>query len=121
MLLGLQHLSNHNIFRNMKIFASNDYSEQNILPLVRAALRANKDVQVMQKEMLFKGPSGRYCVDDYPAAEGAMLVVHNNSDGFGQNIEFESSSGSLDGAVGTHSSAAASLERKRKDLLDLLM
>ena len=49
-----------------------------------------------------------------------MLVIHNNSDGFGQNIETEGMVGSLDGAIGSSSSAAASLERNRKDLLDFI-
>jgi len=50
-----------------------------------------------------------------------MLVVHNNSDGFGQNIETEYALGSLDGAVGSNSSAAASLYRGREDLLDFIL
>jgi hypothetical protein len=52
--------------------------------------------------------------------EGAILVIHNNSDGFGQNIETENAFGSLDGAIGANSSAAASLRRDRKDLLDFV-
>ena len=73
------------------------------------------------KSELFKGHDGRYNIELLKQAEGAMLVVHNNSDGFGQNIETEHALGSLDGAVGSNSSAAASLHRGREDLLDFIL
>lgn len=47
-----------------------------------------------------------------------MLTV---IDGFGQNIESEWESGSMDGAIGANSSASASLFREREDLVDNLM
>lgn len=43
------------------------------------------------------------------------------TDAFGQNIETEWETGSLDGAIGVNSSAAASLLRDRQDLLNNLM
>lgn len=52
--------------------------------------------------------------------KGTTLVLHNNSDGFGQNIETEGVS-SLDGALGVYSSAAAGLHRKRKDLMEVVV
>lgn len=121
MLCGVKSLSEHSIFTNMKIFAFNDYAEPGIMPFVHDALRV-QDVKVLRKEDLFqgKGDRGLYDVKKLGGCERAMLVVHNNSDGFGQNIESESSGGSLDGAIGASSSAAASLARERKDLLDFL-
>ncbi|KAF8861385.1 hypothetical protein BDZ45DRAFT_267428 [Acephala macrosclerotiorum] len=122
-LAALKHLSNHHEFENMRVFGFNDYADRNILNLLRQALAKQQHVKVTSKQDLFNGPGGRaglYDVSHIKEAEGAMLVVHNNSDGFGQNIETEGMFGSLDGAIGSSSSAAASLERKRKDLLDFI-
>lgn len=117
MLCALKTVSNENRFTNMKAFAFNHYAEPAIMPLVFAALEAQKGVRVLKKEVLFQGKGGTYHVGGYKECEGAMLVIHNNSDGFGQNIETEGMGGSLDGAIGASSSAATSLERSRKDLL----
>jgi hypothetical protein len=50
-----------------------------------------------------------------------LLTLILVTDGFGQNIETEWESGSMDGAIGANSSAAASLLRTRKDLLQYQM
>jgi hypothetical protein len=120
MLLALRHLSDHNQFRNMKVFGFNDYADRRIVALTAKALEKQAKVLVVSKADLFRGAYGRYDVESFRGVEGAMLVVHNNSDGFGQNIETEGASGSLDGAIGSNSSAAASLERRREDLLDFV-
>ncbi|KUJ19247.1 uncharacterized protein LY89DRAFT_780236 [Mollisia scopiformis] len=123
MLAALRHLSDNHKFENMRVFAFNDYADRGALNLVRSALKNQKRVQVVSKQELFRGPGGPgglYDVTDIQGAEGAMLVIHNNSDGFGQNIETERMYGSLDGAIGSCSSAAASLRRDRKDLLDFI-
>ena len=52
----------------------------------------------------------------YIGPQGLALVIHNNSDAFGQNIEFEGVS-SMDGMVGSYSNAACLLKRNRPDLL----
>jgi hypothetical protein len=119
MLLALRYLSEHNNFGNMKIFAFNSYADRGIVALTAKALE-KQDVSVVRKADLFRGAGGRYDIGCFAGAKGAMLVVHNNSDGFGQNIEIEGAFGSLDGAIGSYSSAAASLERRRKDLLDFV-
>lgn len=118
MLVGLKHLSDGDKLANLKIFGFNGYDEPKFLPLVQAALVKQAHVIVVDKSDLFTGADGRYDVSKWKEATGAMLVLHNNSDGFGQNIEFESCGGSMDGAIGDSSSAAASLFRTRKDLLD---
>jgi len=121
MITGLRCLSDSSHFRNMRIFAFNDYADQSAPSLVARALENQKHVQVARKSDLFRGPEGKYDITYHERAVGAMLVVHNNSDAFGQNIETEGDFGSLDGAIGCNSSAAASLAREREDLLDNIL
>ena len=53
----------------------------------------------------------------YQPKQNWALIIHNNSDAFGQNIEYEKGFQSLDAAVGALTTAAPSLHRKRSDLL----
>jgi hypothetical protein len=124
-LAAIKAVSNHNRFTNMRTFAINDYADPKLVDLARNALSApigdvdqGNTVQCVGKRHVFGGKDGLYVASDHE--KGAMLVIHNNSDGFGQNIETEGSGGSLDGAIGANSSAAASLERTREDLLDFI-
>jgi hypothetical protein len=116
---AVKNLSSTSTFSNMRAFAFNDYADREAIALLRVALREQPTVKVMPKAALFCGPYGTY--KPPTELEGALLVVHNNSDAFGQNIESEWATGSLDGAVGASSSAAASLMRNREDLLDWIM
>ncbi len=119
-LLALKALSSQNPFTNLKIFAFNDYAENpNFLSLISVALKpqVKRGLKVIKKADLFREAGGEFSLK---GCEEAMLVLHNNSDGFGQNIETEGIGGSLDGAIGASSSAAASLERGRRDLLDFI-
>jgi hypothetical protein len=118
MFAALKHLSSENRFANMIVYAFNDYADRGALKLAEAALRAQKHVRVLPKRRLFKGWKDTYDPSGIEGGKGAFLVIHNNSDAFGQNIETEGESGSLEGAVGANSSAAASLLRTREDLLD---
>ncbi|KAI9743363.1 MAG: hypothetical protein M1818_003209 [Claussenomyces sp. TS43310] len=123
MFAALKHLSDHYKFENIRVFGFNSYADRGAISLLRSALRKQEHVIVTSKQDLFNGAGGAqglYDVTHIPQARGAMLVIHNNSDGFGQNIETEAMVGSLDGAIGSSSSAAASLERNRKDLLDFI-
>ncbi|KAL2063975.1 hypothetical protein VTL71DRAFT_4469 [Oculimacula yallundae] len=140
-ILAIKYLSSHNKLTNLKIFGFNDYADSAALGLLKTALINQPHVTVLSKAKLFqgkdgrfeagvwkKGPGtgkkvdgGRFDISKWPAAHGAMLVIHNNSDAFGQNIETEFKSGSLDGAIGSTTSAAASLERKRTDLMDYVV
>lgn len=102
--------------------AWSDFASPRIVPLLREALRSRPHVKVRRWDDLFVktgGDGGLYHPPE--GAEGSMLVIHNNSDAFGQNIETEPSGGSLDGVIGSNSSAAGSLLRTRKDLCDRLM
>lgn len=86
----------------MKLIGFNNYTDQGVIPLLRKAL---PHIQVTDKASAC-AQAGEYA-----------LVIHNNSDAFGQNIEFEGPS-SLDGVIGSYSDAALVLKRDREDLLD---
>ncbi|KAH7098630.1 hypothetical protein BKA62DRAFT_712313 [Auriculariales sp. MPI-PUGE-AT-0066] len=105
------------IFSNMRGFAFGDYADPDVVPIFAKALSAFKDIPVIPKNDLFPGPEYTYKPPS-PSMAGALLVLHNNSDGFGQNIETEGPGGSLDGQIGSFSSAAASLHRKHPHLID---
>lgn len=109
--------------RAMRAYAFNDYADRDAVGLFTRALMVRAPhVAVVSKASLFCGGSnGRRYEPTHDGMKGAILVLHNNSDAFGQNIETEGSGGSLDGAIGTWSSAAASLHRQHPHLLDYLM
>jgi hypothetical protein len=132
LLIALKHLASTSVFKNMRAFAFNDYADRDAVDLVRSALKSQPQVRVLPKWQLFTGRNSQGLRGYYSppvesgleldkGMEDALLVIHNNSDAFGQNIESEWASGSLDGAVGASSSASASLERGRADLLDILV
>jgi len=122
LIMALKLVSQENKFNNMRVFGFNDYEDKAALKLLKKALEKQSHIEVCSKKDLFQGKGGEYDLgaarDRIPKlGKGAMLVVHNNSDGFGQNIETEWTAGSLDGAVGANSSGAASLQRQREDLV----
>ncbi|KAG9803943.1 hypothetical protein KCU77_g23002, partial [Aureobasidium melanogenum] len=82
---------------------------------MRTALSAAPEVWVMTKQELYskKDPSDSY----NPPYAGTMLVLHNCSDGFGQNIRYEIGAGSLDAIIGRFTSAAGSLLNSCEDLV----
>ena len=103
-------------FEHCKIYAWADFDSPKIVGLIRYALASQPWIRVMCNDDLFSGKSGTGLYSPPNEAKRAMIVVHNNSDAFGQNIETESDGGSLDGVYGTWSSASGSLMRDRKDL-----
>lgn len=117
--LALKQLASESRFSNMRAFAFNDYDDRNAISLLEKALSSQPHVQVEQKRAFFRGPNRTYRA--LAGTEGALLVLHNNSDAFGQNIETEWASGSMDGAIGAFSSAAGSLRRDRLDLCSCVM
>lgn len=123
MLAALQKIVNTEPPQRMMVFAFNDYKDADALFYAKKALHGLRRVQVVAKNELFNNDSRKVALgyQPLPQTEGALLVLHNNSDGFGQNIEFEDDGGSMDGAIGMSSSAAASLQRERRDLLDYLL
>jgi hypothetical protein len=116
---ALKSLSAENHFKGMRVFAFNDYLDKPAVKLLKHALETQKHVKVVSKSALFQGPKGTYYA--LPVTEGALLVLHNNSDAFGQNIETEKGFGSMDAVFGVYSNAAACLEKTRPDLLSNVM
>jgi hypothetical protein len=108
-------------FRHCKVFAWANFNSPLILGLIRHALHSQPHIRVMSNDELFSGRPEGGLYNPPKEAKGAMLVIHNNSDAFGQNIETEPSGGSLDGVVGEYSSAAGSLARDREDLSQHLL
>ncbi|MBS0620188.1 MAG: hypothetical protein JSS61_01850 [Verrucomicrobia bacterium] len=95
-------------FSGLKVVGFNDYADKAMVGLLQQAL---PDVRVIKKSELYN-PTGAYIGDP-----GLALVIHNNSDAFGQNIETERTT-SMDGVIGTYSNAACALKRDRPDLID---
>jgi hypothetical protein len=116
---ALKYLAAKNKFWNMRAFAFNNYADSGAINLIKAALSNQPHILVVPKSSLFKGPWSTYAA--LPGTEGALLVIHNNSDAFGQNIETEWETGSMDGAIGANSSTAASLKRNLPGLVSNLM
>lgn len=103
--------------QKMRVFAFNDYADHAATSLFVTALESSPHVKVMSKSALFPATNGGY-YQPTKDLEDSLLVIHNNSDAFGQNIETEPNGLSMDGTLGAGSSAAASLLRTRDDLLD---
>jgi hypothetical protein len=110
-----------------KCIAWSDYASPEIVKLLHHALaiqphikvKRNDDLFVGEKPHLEKQGKGLYVAPR--GTEGSVLVIHNNSDAFGQNIESEMAGGSLDGVMGAYSSAAGSLLRQKNDLCHCLI
>jgi hypothetical protein len=122
---ALKYVASTTKFEHCKVFAWANFNSPQILSLIRKALESQPHIIVMSNDALFSGGKGSEEAEKGlyappKKAEGAMLVIHNNSDAFGQNIETEPSGGSLDGVIGAYSSTAGSLMRDRKDLCNHL-
>ncbi|GAA6003479.1 uncharacterized protein JCM10292_001611 [Rhodotorula paludigena] len=100
----------------MRVFALGAHTPplQRLVPLLRSVLPSH--VNVLTRDALFPAPALTLRLSE--GAEGATLVLHNNADAFGQNIESEAAGGSLDGVFGASSDASRGLRRDRADLLD---
>jgi len=103
------HLNKNQPFNKMKVLAFNDYRDKENLNLLQHIFK-NSGTNVQKKSELFTGKDGTYT-----GPSGLALVLHNNSDAFGQNIETEGLS-SMDGVMGTYSDAACVIKRSRNDL-----
>lgn len=108
-------LTEPDLLANVKVIAFNDYEDKRAIPLLQTALRGT-EVAIVPKHSIFQGPNGFYS-----GPPKLALIVKNNSDAFGQNIETEGPSSSLDGAIGNFSDAAHVLNRTRSDLLTCVL
>lgn len=108
--LAFQFLVEENLFCNLRVLGFGDYADKTMIPLFQKVL---PNVVVLSQTAFF-GKDG-----SYRGPQGLALVLHNNSDAFGQNIETEGAS-SLDGVIGSYSNAASVLKRDRTDLVDFV-
>lgn len=124
-ILAFKHLSQtkKELLSNLKAVGYNGYSDPNAVELMKVGLSKDApNVKVVDKGDLYtKDKRERF--DKYnpavlgPGSEKYALVLHNNSDGFGNNIRNEHLL-SLDGVIGTYSDASKVLELNRPDLVD---
>ena len=91
--LAFRAVSSKGLFSNLKQLGFNDYDDKSMIELFKQIL---PNVTISSKSALFDAAG------NYKGPQGLALVVHNNSDGFGQNIEWEGPS-SMDGVIGTYS------------------
>ena len=108
--LAFRSLIPEGLFSNLHMLGFSDYADRAMVPLFQ---RIFPRVPVRSLDTLFDG-SGKYI-----GPERRALVLHNNSDAFGQNIETEGPT-SLDGVIGSFSNAACVLKRDRPDLVDFI-
>lgn len=108
-ILAFKYLKNKGtLFENLKYVGFNPYADPQSIALLGQVFC---DRPVLTKEALFANEH------HYSVKESYALIVHNNSDGFGHNIESEKAGGSLDGTIGQFSDAAVHLSQQRHDLL----
>ncbi|GAA5981003.1 hypothetical protein JCM11641_001427 [Rhodosporidiobolus odoratus] len=105
-------------FPKMRLFALTTFTPELASLLPRLRLTLPPHIRIISRSDLFPPPSLTLATaDQIPELEGTMLVIHNNSDAFGQNIETEERGGSVDGEVGWWGDGARALRRDRVDLL----
>lgn len=104
-------------FYHLKVFGYSTFKDEKSIEWLQKVL----SVPVVARDALFMDSKDnvKYPPDTLDASlknelEGTALVIHNNSDAFGQNIETEGAS-SLDGVIGVYSDAACVLKRERDD------
>lgn len=110
-ILAYKKLARDGLFSNMKVLAYNNYADPKMVRLFQKVL---PHVNVISQYKLYD-PDGPLHKKDQKIA----LILHNNSDAFGQNIEFEETS-SQDGMIGSFSNAACALKRDRANLVDFI-
>lgn len=116
-------------FSACRVISWGDFSDPPIIGLIKRAMSEQPHIHVLSNDTLFRTGmgikegtgEGLYRPPKGADAENAILVIHNNSDAFGQNIQTEPSGGSLDGVIGAYSSTSGSLMRHRKDLVKNLL
>jgi len=99
--------------KKLGVIGYNDFADKKMVALMK---KTAPNVDVQPKSKLFDATTGLY-----KGPEKLALVLHNNSDGFGQNIEHEEGAGSMDAAIGRNSDASKSLDRKKADLCSVIV
>lgn len=114
-ILGMKCCSMAHPFENLRAIGFDTFKDPDSLTLLKAAL---PKINVLDKNTLSDPKSHQYVAPE--GLENCALVVHNNSDGFGNNIRNEGDGGSLDGMLGNHSSASASVDPKNEGLFQYI-
>lgn len=109
-ILAFKALRGQSPFTHLKTIGFNDYADKGAIALFKCVFT---DKMIVPKQELFRE-------EHYSVKEGYALVLHNNSDAFGQNIETEGPGSSMDGAIGNCSDASCQLQRDRVDLLNYI-
>jgi hypothetical protein len=114
---GLKHYLQTTKVQKMRVFQMPEVPGEWV-SMMRTALEVAPRVRVITEQELYsnKDPSDSYS----PPYAGTMLVLHNCSDGFGQNIQYEVGAGSLDAIIGRFTSAAGSLLNDRENLVSMV-
>lgn len=103
-VIAIQQLISEGHIKKLKTYGFNDYLDKAMIPNLKIAF-AGTGVEVTTKP------------DAVAKLKlGEALVVHNNSDGFGDNITNESGNGSIDAIFASMTTAARSLNQERDDL-----
>lgn len=115
-------------FSHLKAIGYSDFADSGAVGLLSTALQ--KSVPVVSKSKLYTQKYSEHDkrnFDDKYAPEQLgpefgkyALVLHNNSDAFGNNILSEGAS-SLDGVLGSYSDASVSLKPDREDLVSFVV
>ncbi len=110
-----------NPLSRLRVLGFNDYRDSAALGLLQRVF-AGTGTSVVSKAALFDFASAETSgsAGQYLGPSGAALVLHNNSDAFGQNIETERM-GSMDGVMGCCSDAALVVRRERRDLCECIV
>lgn len=112
---GLKHYIQTTKLKNMRVFQVPDIPGEWV-SWMKMAMSEVAGVQIMTRPELYSNK--KTPLDSYsPPSAGTMLVLHNCSDAFGQNIRYESGVGSLDAIIGRFTSAAGSLINSRENLV----
>lgn len=91
--------------QNLKLIGFNNFADPKGLEMLKHVFPG----KVVPKADLFQN------TQNYSVNKNWALVLHNNSDAFGQNIQTEGAS-SMDGVIGVYSDAAIQLKREREDI-----
>lgn len=103
--LALKHVNANTPLQNLKLIGFNNFADPKGLEMLKHVFPG----KVVPKAELFQNAL------NYSVNESWALVLHNNSDAFGQNIETEGTT-SMDGIIGVYSDAAVQLKRDREDI-----
>lgn len=106
-------------FMNLRHIAFSDFADPDMTGLWIKYF-ASPNLSVTNRTALFPPTKTLDKSGPYRHEMKHALVIHNNSDAFGQNIETEGPS-SLDGVVGFYSNAYLALKRDRPDIADFIV